>query len=120
MKKVRNPKLGMVVQIPLHQFSQTRKGWNGWIFRAAIVDKLYISSKGVSCAKVTYCSQTAGRYQLLPNIECTRNISCEYLFEYNLERKKSSYQEFLEYEKNGEKVCWDQDTALLLNHNLIG
>jgi len=28
-------------------------------------------------------------------------------------------REFLEAEKNGDQVCWSEDEALLVNHNLV-
>ena len=108
-----------MVQFPAYQFAPLRRGWNGWIFRAAIVNKVYTSKSGAKCANITYCSRIAGRYQLLPNVEAEKNVKCEYLFEFDLERAAKSYREFKAYEDAGEQVCWDEDTALLLNHNLI-
>ena len=71
MKQVINPKVGQLIQIPVYQFAPLRSGWNGWIFRVGVIDKLYISKSGEKCAKVRFCSRTAGRYQLLP---CTESI----------------------------------------------
>lgn len=119
MKKARNVKVGDIVQFPAHEFAPMRRGWNGWIFRAAIVERLYISQSGSKCAEIRYCSQRAGRYQLLPNVEATKKIKCDYLFEFDVDSARKSYLEFLEYEKNGEQVCWDNDTALLVNHGII-
>lgn len=119
MKQAKNVKVGSVVQFPLRQFAPLRHGWNGWIFRAGIVEKLYISKSGKKCATVRYCSRLAGRYQLLPDTEATMNVLREHLFQYDIERAQKSYTEFRQYEKNGESVCWDEDTALLLNHGII-
>ena len=47
------------------------------------------------------------------------NVKLDNLFEYNLEFHRKRYLEFLEYEKNGEQVCWDNDDALLVNHNIF-
>lgn len=118
MKKARNIKIGDVVQFPAYEFQRCRSGWNGWIFRAAIVERLYISKSGYKCAEITYCTATAGRYQLLPNMEATKKIRCDYLFEYNLELHRKYYLELAECEKNGEPVCWSPDTALLVNHGI--
>lgn len=119
MKRMKNVKVGDVVQFPEYQFAPFRKGWNGWIFRVAIVNKLYISKSGVECANITYCTKCAGRYQLLPNTERTVNVRRDCLFDFNLEHEAMCYREFKEHEDNGEQVCWSQDTALLVNHGLI-
>lgn len=119
MKVAKNVKPGSVIQFPHHEFAPLRSGWNGWIFRAGIVEKLYISKSGKKCAKVRYCTRCAGRYQLLPNVETTINLKREHLFEYDLEWEAKCIREFLEIEKNGEQVCWSEDAALLVNHNLI-
>ena len=119
MKIAKNIKIGDIVQFPAHQFAPCRSGWNGWIFRAAIVEKLWISKSGEKCATIRYCSRIAGRYQLLPNVEVETSIKCKYLFEYDLAMKAKRYKEFKAYEDDGEQICWDEDTALLINHNLI-
>lgn len=119
MKKATGIKVGQVVQFPHHQFDGFRSGWNGWIFRAAIIEKIYKNKNGEKCATIRYCTRTAGRYQLLPNVEDTVNMKAKYLFEYNLALHVERAKEFLEYEKNGEQVCWDEDTALLVNHGFV-
>lgn len=120
MKKAKNVKIGDIVSFPEYEFAPYRKGWNGWIFRAAIVNKIYVSKSGVKCANITYCTRCAGRYQLLPNVERDINVRCDRLFEFNVEFAANNYKMFKEYEENGEQVCWDQDTALLVNHGIIG
>lgn len=119
MRKARNIKVGDVVQFPAYEFAPLRRGWNGWIFRAAIVDRLYISASGIKCAEITYCSARSGRYQLLPNKEATKRIKCEFLFEFDVDFARELYIEGLECEKNGEQVCWSEDIALLVNHGII-
>lgn len=119
MKVAKNVKVGDVIQFPRTQFAPLRSGWNGWLFSAGIVEKLYTSKSGKECATVRYCIRRAGRYQLLPNEETTINIKCEYLFEYDLNHYVKMIREFQEAEKNGEQVCWSEDAALLVNHNLI-
>lgn len=119
MKKALNVKVGDVIQFPHHEYAPFRSGWNGWIFRAGIVEKLYTSKKGLKCARVRYCSRVADRYTLLPNKEQTVNLKIEHLFQYDVERRRHLYLEMLEVEKNGEQVCWDEDTALLVNHGII-
>lgn len=120
MVKVKNPKVGQLVQIPVIEFAPYRKGWNGWIFRVGVIEKLYISKSGNKCATVRYCSKTAGRYKLLPNTETTKNLVLENIFEYNfLGLRSKQYKEFKEAEDEGEQICWDQDTAFLVNHGFI-
>lgn len=119
MKVAKNVKVGDVIQFPRTQFAPLRSGWNGWLFSAGIVENLYISKSGKKCATVRYCTRRAGRYQLLQNVETTINLKREYLFEYDLEWNRKLIREFLEAEKNGEQICWSEDAALLVNHNLI-
>lgn len=119
MKKAKNVKVGDIVQFPCICFAPLRSGWNGWIFRAAIVERLYKSKKGVPCAVVRYCSRIAGRYQLLPCVEASANVAVEALFECNLEFHRKLYEELKAIEDSGEDVCWDNDTALLVNHGII-
>ena len=54
MKVAKNVKIGDVIQFPHHEFAPLRSGWNGWIFRAGIVEKLYISKSGKKCATVRW------------------------------------------------------------------
>ena len=119
MKKAKNVKVGDIVQFPAYEFAPMRRGWNGWIFQVAIVERLYISKSGVKCAEIRYCSKRAGRYQLLPNVEATARIKCDHLFEYNVDLARKLYLEGLEEEKNGEQVCWSEGIALLVNHGII-
>lgn len=119
MKKAKKVEIGSIIQFPYYQFQPSRKGWDGWIFRAGIVEKLYVSKSGKKCATVRYCESTASRYQLLPNVEATKNIFRDYLFEYDVEWAQKCYNKFKEVEKAGKEVCWDVDTALLLNHSII-
>lgn len=74
MKAVKNPFVGQLVQIPAFEFAPMRSGWNGWIFRVGVIEKLYISKSGRKCAKVRYCTKTAGRYQLLPCTEYSKGL----------------------------------------------
>ena len=119
MKQARNIKVGDVVQFPHHCFDERRQGWNGWIFRAAIVERLYTSKNGEKCAEIRYCSRCAGRYQLLPNVEAVRCVKVKFLFEYNVEFHRNRYIEFKGYEDAGEPVCWTEDAALLVNHGIF-
>lgn len=57
MKQFKNVKPGDIVQFPHSCFAPYRKGWNGWTFRAAVVDRLYTSKTGKACAKITYCDK---------------------------------------------------------------
>lgn len=119
MKLAKNIKVGDVVQFPCYCFDERRRGWNGWIFRAAIVERLYTSKSGEPCAEIRYCSKIAGRYQLLPNVETTCRVVTDRLFEYNVEFHRQRYLEFKAYEDAGEPVCWNEDVALLVNHGIF-
>ena len=103
MKIAKNLKVGDLVEIPIYEFAPLRSGWNGWIFRVGVVEKLYISKSGKKCATVRYCSRCAGRYELLPAKEVTKNVLCE----------------FREAEKNGEEICWSEDIAFLVQNGFI-
>lgn len=120
MKKAKNVKVGDVVWFPAYKFSQTRRGWDAWEFAVGIVEKIYTSAKtGIKYATLRYCTARADRYTLLPNVEATINIGVDCLFEYSLEYHRKIYLEYLEYEKNGEPICWDNATALLVNHGIF-
>ena len=117
MKKARNVKIGDVVQFPAYQYGHRDYEW---LYRAGIIEGFGISKKtGEKVAKVRYCWRIAGRYQLLPNEERTKWIKRKFLYEFDVKRAQTLYKEFREYEKNGEPVCWDEDTALLLHHGII-
>lgn len=47
MKAVKNQRVGQLVQIPAFEFATMRSGWNGWIFRVGVIEKLYISKRRV-------------------------------------------------------------------------
>ncbi len=120
MKAVKNPFVGQLVQIPAFEFAPYRSGWNGWIFRVGVIEKLYISKTGRKCARVRYCTKRAGRYQLLPCTETVKAFVLENVFEWDrLEAMQRSYTEFKEAEDNGEAICWDEDTAFLLQNGYI-
>lgn len=119
MKKARNVKVGDVVQFPCYCFDERRYGWNGWIFRAAIIERLYTSKTGKQCAEIRYCSKLAGRYQLLPNKETVCRVVVDHLFEYDVEFNRKRYLEYKAYEDAGEPVCWTEDAALLVNHGIF-
>lgn len=120
MKIAKNLKVGDLVEIPIYEFAPLRSGWNGWIFRVGVVEKLYISKSGKKCATVRYCSRCAGRYELLPAKEVTKNVLCAHCFKYErLELATRNYREFREAEKNGEEICWSEDIAFLVQNGFI-
>lgn len=57
MRQAKNVKPGDVVRFPHTCFAPYRSGWNGWVFKVAIVDRLYTSKTGKPCAKITYCDR---------------------------------------------------------------
>lgn len=119
MRNAENVKVGDVVQFPCICFAPLRKGWNGWIFRAPIVERLYTSKTGVPCAVVSYCSRTAGRYQLLPCVEATAKVAVKNLFEFNVGFWKERYEKLKAYEDAGEEVCWDNNFVLLASRGIF-
>ena len=119
MKKATNVKVGDVIQFPHHCFASGRKGWNGWTFKAGIVEKLYTNKNGLKIATVKYCTKRASRYALLPNVEAINNIQVDLLFEYDIDFAQQEYLDGIECEKNGDKVCWTEDIALLVNHGIV-
>ena len=120
MKKVVNPYVGQLVQIPAYEFAPMRTGWNGWMFRVGVIEKLYISKSGRKCAKVRYCTKVAGRYQLLPCTEYSKGFVIENVFQWNgLALAQKNYTEFKAYEDNGEQICWGEDTAFLVSNGYI-
>lgn len=120
MKIAKNLKVGDLVEIPIYEFAPLRSGWNGWIFRVGVVEKLYISKSGKKCATVRYCNRCAGRYELLPAKEVTMNVLCAHCFKYErLELATRNYRKCREVEKNGEEVCWSEDTAFLVQNGFI-
>lgn len=120
MKAVKNPKVGQLVRIPAYEFAQMRTGWNGWIFRVGVIEKLYISKSGRKCAKVRYCTKRAERYKLLPCTEYTKNFYIENVFQWDgLAWAQARYTEYKAYEDGGERVCWDEDTAFLVSNGYI-
>lgn len=54
MKKCLRVKVGDAVRFPHHQFAPFRRGWNGWIFKTGIVNRLYTSTQGKPCAELIY------------------------------------------------------------------
>ena len=117
MKAVKNPFVGQLVQIPAFEFAPMRSGWNGWIFRVGVIEKLYISKSGRKCAKVRYCTKRAGRYQLLPCAEYSKGFAIENVFQWGkLDFAQKTYSEFKAAEDSGEPVCWDEDTSFLLQN----
>lgn len=64
MKKVdfKKAKIGDLVQVPRAQFSQQRRGWNGWLFSEAVVIKKGVTRKDRKpVIKVEMCIQIAGK-----------------------------------------------------------
>lgn len=120
MKAVNKPFVGQLVQIPAFEFAPMRSGWNGWIFRVGVIEKLYISKSGRTCAKVRYCTRRAGRYQLLPCVEYSKDFAIENVFQWDkLDFAQKTYSEFKAAEDSGETICWGEDTAFLLQNGYI-
>ena len=113
MRKAKNPKVGDVIQFPYKCFDNRRSGWNGWIFRAGIIEKLGTNKAGQQFATVRYCKST-GRHALRPYLEEKKNIKAEYLFAYDVEWNMNRAREALDVEMSGQPICWDNNLALLI------
>lgn len=85
MKKMKSVKVGDVVRFPHYQFAPYRSGWNGWLFRTAIVKRLYTSAQGNPCAELLYSYRDE-------DVTC-RKFVCE-LFEFDLDWAKRQKSEF--------------------------
>ena len=120
MKVAKNLKIGDLVYIPDYEFAKYRTGWNGWNFTVATIEKLYVSKSGRKCATVKYCVKSAGKNQLLPCVEATKNLYAEYVFQYDfLSLEQRNYTELKKAEDNGETVCWSKEIAFLVNNGFV-
>lgn len=120
MKVAKNLKIGDLVYIPDYEFAKYRTGWNGWNFTVATIENLYVSKNGRKCATVKYCVRAAGKNQLLPCVEATKNLYTDYIFQYDfLNLEQRNYTEFKECEESGETVCWSKEIAFLVNNGFI-
>ena len=54
MKKVRNLKIGVFVQVPTYCFAPDRSGWNGWSFDIGQIVKIGKTKSGKSAAVVQF------------------------------------------------------------------
>ena len=54
MKKVKNPKVGQLVEVPTYCFAPMRHGWNGWLFNIGVIEDIYTGKTGKRCATVRY------------------------------------------------------------------
>lgn len=85
MKKCKNVKVGDVVEFPHHQFAPYRYGWNGWIFKTGIVNRLYTSTQGKPCAELIYTYRGE-------EVKCKRLV-CD-LFQFDIDWAKRQKSEF--------------------------
>ncbi len=93
MRKKRNVKVGDLVEFPYYMFAPMRSGWNGWLFRVGIVEKVFTTAKGKAGATVRYCayvptarninSYSAYCDMMKRAVEETANIKMECLFVYD-------------------------------------
>lgn len=92
MRKKRNVKVGDLVQFPYYMFAPMRSGWNGWLFRVGIVEKVFTTAAGKAGATVRYCSyiptvRNISSYSaycdmLKTAVEATANVKMDCLFDY--------------------------------------
>lgn len=85
MKKCVKVNVGDVVEFPHHEFAPFRKGWNGWIFKTGIVNRLYTSTQGKPCAELIYMYRDE-------EVKCKRLV-CD-LFQVDIEWKRRQKCEF--------------------------
>lgn len=93
MRKKRNVKVGDLVEFPYYMFAPMRSGWNGWLFRVGIVEKVFTTANGTAGATVRYCSyiptvRNISSYSaycdmLKTAVEETANVKAERLFVYD-------------------------------------
>lgn len=101
MKRAKGIKPGSIVQFPYSCFSPMAKGWNGWIFKIAIVEKLYKSESGHESAKVRYCARLLTEWdkeEIVDYAEARKIISFDNLFEVSeseIEHSSGEDREFL-------------------------
>lgn len=111
MKHAKNVKIGQLVEVPVYEFAPMRTGWNGWIFRVGIVEKLYVSKANYSCVKVRF--RFNGEKQ-------TRGFIAENVFEYKyLNLSQKDYTELKVDEEAGKKVCYTEDMIFLAENGFI-
>lgn len=91
MKKCREVKVGDVVQFPHHEWAPYRTGWNGWLFKTAIVKRLYTSIQGNPCAELIY-------FYYDETVTCKKRV--DVLFQFDLEwARKKKYELGLDTEE---------------------
>lgn len=119
MKKCKHPKIGDVIQFPYKRFAPYRCGWNGWTFRAGIIEDLVTGSDGSPCAVVRWCKRLCDPHKPAPIVEAFNCIKRDCLFEYSLDTARRSYEILKQAELAGQLVTWGEDTALLVNNGII-
>lgn len=111
MKRAKNVKVGHLVEVPVYEFAPMRTGWNGWIFRVGVVEKLYVSKANYSCAKVRFYFN--GKEQ-------TKGFIAEHVFEYKyLNMLQKDYTELKADEEAGKKVRYPEDMIFLAKNGFI-
>ena len=87
MKKAefKSLKTGDLVEVPRTQFSQQRRGWNGWLFSEAVVINKGIGSKsGKLVVKVLMRTPgKRGEYGVNDYGECEKTFLAEHVFQTN-------------------------------------
>lgn len=117
MKKARNVKVGDLVQVPVYNFAPHRSGWNGWLFRVGVVENIFKGqASGRKIARVRYACKLRDKYSRECD-EVEKGFYLENVFAYDsLMFDKRRYDEVINWEKSGERVCWCEDLAFLANN----
>ena len=142
MRKKINVKVGDLVQFPYHMFTPMRSGWNGWLFRVGIVERIFTTAKGNAVATVRYCayiptvrninSYSAYCDMMKTAVEETANVKAECLFVYEDYKLKQSKECLKNAQALSEEAWaqWANDTwggngegiteiAILFNHGFL-
>ena len=111
MKHVKNAKVGQPVEVSVYEFAPMRTGWDGWIFRVGVVEKLYVGNANYSCVRVRF---------YLNGQEQTKGFIAEHVFEYKyLNMSQKDYTELKADEEAGKKVCYPEDMIFLAENGFI-
>ena len=125
MKKVKNAKIGQVVQVPTYEFAPFRKGFNGWLFNVGIIKAFGTSKKsGLPIIKVEYPARGyAQRWQNIRGEECfgERNTIEKWfletaVFETDLTFQKNQIEHPREYYTQG---CYCEDVEFLIDKGVL-
>ena len=125
MKKVKNAKIGQVVQVPTYEFAPLRRGFNGWLFNVGIIKAFGKSKSGLPIIKVEYPAKSyAQRLHNIRGEECgfgdRKTLEKWFLatavFETDLTFQKNQIEHPREYYTRG---CYCEDVEFLIDKGVL-